>query len=391
MKPLAKDIVPQASWALVHIITKMEIGGAQFATLDSLSKSALAFKDRILITGPGGRLDTKIREFHQGHTFFSSCLRKEIHPLMDLLAIFQIAGLLKKYKREHPKTKILVHTHCSKAGIIGRLAAFLARTELIIHTVHGYGYHRYPQRYLRPFFKFSERLCAQFTDAFSVDAKANKQQGVSDHLFSKAPVKVIYCGVNADAFGNGPAAKIREELNLGPDHHVVIHITNFKEQKNPKLFIKVAHRLCDLNPQIRFIVTGEDSLRSECEAYAKAHGFYEHIRFVGWRKDIPQLMRASNMLLNTSSWEGLPQAFPQALLSGIPIVATHIDGASEIIRDQVNGSLCPPGEVDSLVQETLSWLSKGKLDKKDLVKNIEPFLNTYTTQQIDELYLEMMD
>ena len=129
---------------------------------------------------------------------------------------------------------------------------------------------------------------------------------------------------------------------------------------------------------------------SECEAYAKTHGFYEHIRFVGWRKDIPQLMRASNLLLNTSSWEGLPQSFPQALLSGIPIVATHIDGASEIIVEQVNGSLCPPDSVNVFVKETLNWLSKEKIEPKQLTANIEPFLNTYTTQQIDELYLEIM-
>jgi len=390
MNSRGKDISSQTSWTLIHIITKLEIGGAQFATLDTLKKSALGFKDRILIAGPGGELDKEIKELHQGPTFFASCLKREIHPFMDLIAIFQIAGFLIKYKKMHPGTKVIVHTHCSKAGILGRLAAFLARSEIIVHTVHGYGYHQHPHRWLRPFFKFTERLCAQFTDAFSVDAQANKQQGAKEHLFSKAPVKVIYCGVNFDDFKGEVDPKIRDILNITPENRVVLHITNFKKQKNPMLFLEIAHKLSQHDPHLVFLVTGEGGLRDECETYATKHGFYKQMRFVGWRDDIPKLMRVSNLLLNTSSWEGLPQSFPQALLSGIPIVATHIDGASEIIVEQVNGSLCPPDSVNVFVKETLNWLSKEKIEPKQLTANIEPFLNTYTTQQIDELYLEIM-
>jgi len=381
------------NWLLVHIITKLEVGGAQFATLDTINHFSHNFGKCLLLSGPGGTLDKNIKDLCQAENRFVDSLGRAVNPFKDAKAFIEITNILKRYKKAHPEKKILVHTHCSKAGVIGRSAAACAGADAIVHTVHGYGYHRHPKWWLRPIFKAAERICAEFTHGFTVDSHANMLQGKKDDLFTNSPVEIIYCGVPFDKFHRQTEARTSnflDELDIPARHKIVIHLTNFKEQKNPRLFMHVAQNILRKNSDLTFLVSGDGPLRDECVEFSKVNGFAANMRFLGWRNDVPKLLQHSHLLLNTSSWEGLPQAFPQALLSGVPIVASDVDGAKEIIIPKTNGSLCPPSDTELFVKESLFWLADNAPSIDAAKEDIQHFSSQYTTSQLGQFYNEII-
>ena len=111
MNETQQEVLDLNSWVLVHIITKLEIGGAQFATFDALNHASLNFKDRLLLSGAGGALDRDLKKLCLTENRFIESLDREVNPINDLKAFLQITKLLWRYKKTHPERKLLVHTH----------------------------------------------------------------------------------------------------------------------------------------------------------------------------------------------------------------------------------------------------------------------------------------
>jgi glycosyltransferase involved in cell wall biosynthesis len=122
----------------------------------------------------------------------------------------------------------------------------------------------------------------------------------------------------------------------------------FKPQKAPADFVEVAAAVLRSEPRTRFVLVGDGELRGAVEERIDAAGIAGRVALVGWRRDIPALMRAFDVLLHTSRWEGLPRVFPEAMATGLPIVATRVDGAPEAVEEGVNGRLLEPGDIDGM-------------------------------------------
>lgn len=374
---------------VVHIITKLELGGAQQNTLYTVSHLD---KDKfipILITGSEGLLVDDAKRLGI-ETHFLPSLVREINSIKDIAALFDIRRLLLSIKRSS-QLPIIVHTHSSKAGIIGRWAAFFAGIPVVIHTYHGYGFNDYQSFLKRRLFIFLERLTAKITTRFIAVSKKNIEKGINAGIFRSDDVVLIRSGIDISEFRDVKIdkAKKKKELGVEPDKPLIGMIACFKPQKAPLDFIKAAHLVHQKMPDARFIVAGDGELRPATEELINRLGLNNVIKLPGFRRDIPEIMNCLDVLVLTSLWEGLPKVIVQALSAGIPVVATDVDGSSEVVKNGINGFLVKPGDVKGIAEKIAHILQKPK-GFKFKISNFKSILDEFDidlmVRQQEKLY-----
>ena len=350
-----------------HIITKLELGGAQQNTLYTVAHLDPARFDADLVTGTDGILLSDLKASGVRAHLLSS-LGRQVSPWRDLVALRDLVVLL---RRERPN---IVHTHSSKAGILGRWAATLAGVSRIVHSIHGYGFHDQQPILQREMFAALERVTGRFaTSAFIGVSQANIDKGIDLGIVPAGRVTLIRSGVKLSDF----SPKTLGDSGSASDRPLTVGmVACLKPQKAPLDFVRVASRVLGLvrgagatDPRradlpVRFVLAGDGELRPEVEAMIRAEGLAASVSLVGWRRDVPSLMREFDLLLHTSRWEGLPRVFPEAMATGLPIVATRVDGAPEAIEDGVTGFLVPAGDIEGLAQRTLHLLEDHGLRRR---------------------------
>jgi len=184
---------------IVHIITKMELGGAQQNTLFTVSHLNPEQFDTFLLAGPGGELFDEASTFSGFHVVPD--LVREIRPIRDLKTVFQIKRILKHIKAEEPShVPLIVHTHSSKAGILGRWAAKFAGISHIIHSVHGFGFHDYQHPLIKKAFIFLEQITSPITSYFIAVSSENIEKGVALNIFTRQKTRLIRSGIDISFF-----------------------------------------------------------------------------------------------------------------------------------------------------------------------------------------------
>ncbi len=339
---------------VAHIITHLELGGAQLATLAQISRSRFFDGTRTLITG-GGRLLPRARALGGVDVVVIPELERRPDPLRDALAL---RGLIRTL-RGLCDSPLLVHTHSPKAGVLGRVAARIVGAHTVVHSVHGFGHgHGGPG----DLFRWVERSCAGLADGYTTDSDANRRQGLAEGLFANRPVEVVHCGVDLRAFRFDPLAgeRVRQELDVDYRTPLVVTLANFKEQKDPLTWVRVVAEVARADVPGVFAFAGDGPLRGEVEELIGELGVGSRVRLLGWREDVPALLGAADLFLLTSRWEGLPQSFGQAMAAGLPIVATDVDGAPEAVEEGITGFLRPPGDVRGLANALLRLLRSPK-------------------------------
>lgn len=329
---------------VVHVITMLELGGAQQNTLHTVASLDRARFAPQLVCGPGGLLDDQARALVDVPLHFVPQLVRPIRPWKDLAAENAIRDLLRPLARQGP---VIVHTHSSKAGIIGRRAARRAGAGPVVHSIHGFGHDAIRNPWIRRVALTAERRVARATDAFVSVASFHVDQGRALGLFGEAPVHVIRSGIDVETFGRADElrAACRTGLGLPIDAPVVGMIACLKPQKAPLDFADLAAGVLREHADAHFFVAGDGILRSELEQRCRSHGLGDRFRLLGWRQDVPALLGALDVLVLTSRWEGLPRVCPQAMAAGRPVVAPRVDGIPEAIVDGRNGLLFEAGDV----------------------------------------------
>ncbi|MGQ0812311.1 MAG: glycosyltransferase family 4 protein [Nitrospiraceae bacterium] len=341
-----------ATETVCHIITKLELGGAQQNTLFTVAHLDRVRFRPVLLSGESGFLDAEARalagvEFHQ-----ISSLTRSINPIQDTRAFLELTALLKRLK------PTIVHTHSSKAGILGRLAAWRAGVPIIVHSIHGFGVTPEQHPLQRRVLLSAERLAARVTTWFVAVCEANRKQGVQLGLFSAGRCTVIRSGVDLAAIRKTrvDVGVKKRELGFDPDRPLVGMIAPMKPQKAPLDFVRMASMVHRQRPDAGFLFVGEGALRLTMETELARSGLAQSVRLIGWRRDVPEILRCLDIFVLTSRWEGLPRTYLEAMASGVPVVGTRVDGAEEVIHDGVNGFLVDPGDVTGLSQRVLTLL-----------------------------------
>jgi len=319
-----------------HVITMLELGGAQQNTLYTVTHLDRDRFDPFLVSGTEGPLVEEARASGVRCHFLESLVRP-VSPIRDARAYFDLRRL---FGKERPD---VVHTHSSKAGILGRLAAEAASVPAIVHSIHGWGFHPGQNPLTRALFVHLERRAGRSTRAFLAVSRANLDEGLDLGILDSRRARVLHSGIRLRDYHPAEAAPsgASGEVTVGM-------VACLKPQKAPLDFVRVAALVLGKEPRTRFVLAGDGDLRPRVESLIREKGIGGRVTLLGWRRDIPELMRSFDILLHTSLWEGLPRVFPEAMATGLPIVATRVDGAPEAIEEGVNGRLLDPGDVEGM-------------------------------------------
>ena len=371
---------------VAHIITRLDFGGAQANTLYTASALDRRRFDAFIIAGPGGILENRAEP---GRLIEARRLAREINPFKDLAAFFELKALLRG------AGPLVAHTHSSKAGILGRLAAAAAGVPVLVHTFHGFGFHPRQNFLKRSLFVLLEKYCARFTDALVFVSKSNMETARAAGIGSPEKYRLIRSGVRLAGYPAAVdrAAK-RAELGLSAGDTVVLSIGNAKPQKNPRHFLEAAARLSALHPSARFVFAGGGEELEALRAAARDRGLEKTCLFTGWREDSAELLAVSDVFVLTSLWEGLPRSLVEAFKTGLPAVCYRTDGVTDILKDGVNGFSAEPGDLDAFCAALSGLLGDAELRARlaagAAATDLREFDIDYMVRQQEDLYAELL-
>lgn len=371
-----------------HVITKPELGGAQLSTLDILSGLPRDKYSISVITSPKGLLKPEFEKLtlKEIKPYFSPFLVRQINPLVDILALIHIYLIYRCNRID------IVHTHSSKAGIIGRWAAKLAGVPFVIHTVHGWSFNEYQNFLKKSFFILLEKITAKFTAKIICVSQRDMQTALKYKIAPENKLVFVKYGIQVDRFKNqsNNAAQKKKELGIMNNDPVVGMLACLKPQKSPLDYINAAIRIHEEMPNVNFLLVGDGILRTRCEKLLSKSSLDGRFIFTGWRRDIPEILDILDLMVLTSKWEGMPIAVIEALCKGCPVVATDIGGTRELVKDGITGYLTKPGSYEETAEKVLKILKDPeRLNsmKKNAVFSIDNSFNVNRmVNEIESLY-----
>jgi glycosyltransferase involved in cell wall biosynthesis len=377
---------------ICHVITKLELGGAQEVVLRVVSGLDRGVFQAVIIAGSGGMLLDEAKALHGVEVRIIPSLVREINPVKDLRALVQ---LIRAFRQLRPA---IVHTHSSKAGIIGRLAAWMAGVPAIVHTIHGYGITPGQAPPLRRILIAVEWLIGRITTFWIAVSTADVNQGLRWRLFTRETVLLTRPGIDPQPFAANTKAAVRDPVRLGfgvgPSGILIGTVSCLKPQKAPEDFVKVAALIAQEYPEARFILAGDGELREQVEQLVSGNGLTDRFQLLGWRRDIPLLMSALDVFVLTSRWEGLPCVLLEARAAAIPVVATNVGGVREAIDEGVHGWLCQAGDIGGIARLVCRILGEKQRGAGiGRPSNVFPreFTIGETVRQYQELYKRLLD
>jgi len=255
----------------------------------------------------------------------------------------------------------IVHTHSSKAGILGRWAAKAEKVPIIVHSVHGLPFHEHERYLFNQLYKALEKSCAKRTDLIISVADAMTEKAVAAGIAPKEKFCTIYSGLDAKAFitpGGEPAGE-RTSLGISTGAKVIGVIARISPLKGHEFIIKAAPKIIAKHPDAKFLFVGDGHIRKEMEVLAAQNHVLDRIIWAGLRpyREIPGLLTAMDVVVHTSLREGLARVLPQALLAGVPVVSYDVDGAREVVISGRTGWLVPPKSIDALADAVCDALA----------------------------------
>jgi len=335
---------------ICHVITCLELGGAQQNTLHTVTHLDRGRFEVALVSGVGGLLDKEAGAVADLALHWVPELVREIRPLADLAALAHLTSIFRAMRPD------VVHTHSSKAGILGRWAAHLAGVPVRVHTIHGFGFHAQMSALQRGCLTALEAGTAPLTTRFIAVSNANLERGVAAGIFARGQATLLRSGVALGAFRNGARrGSLRADLGIPPEAPLVGMVACLKPQKAPLDFVRVAGQVAALVPEAHFLLVGDGALRGAVEEAIEAHSLAGRFHLLGWRRDIPSILKNLSLVALTSRWEGLPRIVPEAMAAALPVVATRVDGTPEAVEEGVTGFLAEPGDTAAMAAR-IGWL-----------------------------------
>jgi len=382
---------------ICHVITKPEIGGAQRSTLNLVSNLPKDKYEIAVITSPQGVLRREFQNLKNAKLYLSPFLTRPINPIVDILALIHIYII---YRGNRFK---IIHTHSSKAGILGRWAALLYnktqcwwRVEgkgcILLHTVHGWPFNNYQPALIKRLYIFLEKITARFTTKIICVSKKDIETGLKYRIAPEGKFVLIKYGIPLYEFKNQGCNKEEKKRELGINNNdpVIGMVSCLKPQKSPLDYIKACVDIYAKMPGVNFLLIGDGILKKKCRLELSKSQLNGRFIFTGWRKDIADILDVIDIVVLTSKWEGLPITIIEALAKGKPIVATDAGGVRELVKDGITGYVTRPGEYRDITDRVLAMLKDRDLVFKmsqEAAKSIDDsFDNKSMACNMDKLY-----
>ncbi len=386
---------------IVHIITRLILGGAQENTLITCKLLAQRGHDVTLVTGPAigpeGELFNQTKN-EKYNVIVVPKLIRAICPLYDTISYFQIKRHLERLKPD------IVHTHSAKAGILGRFAAYNLKGKwpenvpAVVHTIHGLAFHPYQSKWLNSFYISVERSAAKRTDFFISVANAMTEQALAACIGERAKYVTAYSAIEEDAFLKPSPEEERKSFRLKygipEDAIVLVTIARLFMLKGHKYIIESAKQLSKQFDNAAWLFVGDGNLYDHFKEQVQQLGLVEKIKFTGLLppSQIPLAIQSSDILVHCSLREGLARTLPQAMLCAKPAISFDVDGAKEVVNENT-GRLIEPKNVEQLTKACAELIEDKDLRDKlgragrDFVK--EKFAPKTMVDTIESVYKKL--
>ena len=317
--------------------------------------------------------------------------KREVSPLYDLWALLRLYELIKKGGYQ------IVHTHTSKAGVLGRLAAWLAQTPVIVYAPHGSIFHpTFFSLPMRWFFALIERLAAPWSDKIVTMSQSEVRDFLDYRIAPEEKFLVIPCGIDLVKFGQtkGNVAEKRQELGLPRDSFVIGIIARLSPEKGHSTALEAFQKVYSELPNAFLLIVGEGELKEAIQQKIASMGIGDRVVMTGYRGDIPEITRILDISLNPSFWDCSPRSILEAMVCGVPVIATTVGGVPEMITHLETGLLVPAGDAGAIANCIL------RLKKDEGLKEMmtttaarmarEKFDPALTAERTSQLYLELL-
>jgi glycosyltransferase involved in cell wall biosynthesis len=345
---------------VLHVITRLILGGAQENTLyTAIGQHRDPRFDVTLLCG--------VDEFAEGdlhgearaagvRVVIEPLLVRAIRPTTDLRALVRLWQFMRRGRFD------VVHTHSSKAGILGRVAARLAGVPVVVHTLHSLVFHEYQEQWKNWLYVRLKKVCAPMTDVL-ISVNDRTGRGALDQGIGRPDQHItIYSGMELEPF-----LGIRETLTVGAakqrlgipsDAPVVGKVARLFPLKGHEQFFEAAAEIARLEPRAWFLLVGDGPLRASLERHARHLGIHDRTVFAGRVPPplVPAHIQAMDVLVHTSLREGIARVLPQAGAVGKPAVTFDLDGGPEVIRDGISGFLVPPLDTRRVAERAVELL-----------------------------------
>lgn len=370
---------------LLQVVTLSELGGAQKVVYHI---AAGLEPERFAVTvacAPGGELVRWLKELPQVVKVVEvPALKRNLSPLNDLRAFWQLYRLMRRDRYG------IVHCHSSKAGILGRLAAYLAGVKRIYFTVHGWGINRYQSLPVRFFYAWAERLAGAVSTKVICVSRRDYEKACSWRLAAADKLAVIYNGLPA---AEALPGTLRRELRLSESDILIGTVVRLAPPKEVLFLLEVARRMVD-RPDVFFVLIGDGPLRPECEAFVRRHGLEKKVFMPGTRADAPAVLCDLDIFVLFSRWEGLPLTVIEAMQAGLPVVANAVGGVGEQVVHGETGLLIDalePAAAERALRELIAGPDKRRqMGKRGRQRAAELFSLPEMVARYRQLYLGIM-
>ncbi len=379
---------------VLHVITRLDKGGSAENTFLTLKGMDRTRYDVALISGsiedPTQDRRQQIQEMGIKHFFIPELVRN-ISFIKDCKALFKLYCFLRKEKYE------IVHTHTSKAGLLGRIAAKLAGTPIVIHTPHGHVFFGYFGPMRTNFFIRLEKIASLITDKIIALTNREKKDTIAFKVAKEDKLTVIHSGIELDKFTQSSTQDIRLlKNNLGIQEKALIVGTagRLVPIKGPEYLIKAAEKILQIHKNIFFLFAGDGYLKEDLAALAQDLGIEKNILFLGWKDNAAEIISLYDIFVLPSLNEGMGRVLVEAMALGKPIVASNIGGIPDLIFHGKNGFLVPPQKPDELAQYIQFLLEDKNIRKmmgqegKELAQH---FSAEQMVQKIESLYNHLLE
>jgi len=391
---------------IVHIITRLILGGAQENTLITCKLLAQRGHNVTLITGPA--LGPEGELFHQTtdggyEVIILNSMRRAILPGKDILTYLQLKKLLLRKLRPD-----IIHTHSAKAGILGRWAGYSLKGQLepttqkpyIVHTIHGLAFHPYQNPLLNWLYIAVEKSAAKRTDAFLSVADAMTEKARAAGIGLDKPYTTAYSAIDEPMFLNKPSEEeikaFRQQYGIPEQAIVLTTVARLAELKGHEYIIESAKRLAARFENCHWLFIGDGALAERIKRQIKTASLNRRVKFTGLLppEQIPLAIHSSDILVHCSLREGLARVLPQAMLCAKPVVSFDIDGAKEVVNEKT-GFLVEPKDVDGLTEACAKLIENprlcqtlGQAGLESVVEKFAPYTMVNTIEQVYQKLLQ---
>jgi len=385
---------PAKKIRILHVITRLERGGAPAALLDVLHRCDNKCFEHSIATGIVQKPENDMTLYARDTgfcVFVVPSLVREISPFSDLCAFVRLFFLIHKGKYD------IVHCHTSKGGFVGRLAAWLANVRIIIYSPHGDIFEGYFGKIKTCLFTWLEKFAARFSDKIITLTKSGIAPYLAAGIGKKSQYDYIYNGIDVKEFEKRKVdrAQKRNELGIANDRLLIVTAGRLVPVKGYAYLIEAFAWVVKEMPDAHLLFLGDGELREELSRQAEKLGLKNRLSFLGMRTDVPEIISCSDLFVLPSVNEGFGMVLLEAMAMRCPIVATNVGGIPEVVLDDETGILVPPKDPLQLSRAMIKLLKDTALAESMVERGCQRLKNCFdivkTVLKTERLYADLIE